>query len=488
MVIAPSLELSDAENDLSSLEAVFLNTPDPSSYRVAPISKLPPELLAKIFVDCSTLPDPSTLPPKSIDVPLVLTLVSRTWRDLALQLSELWADISVTFDTEGLDVQRISHIAEQWLSRPTDAYPLSITAECTGKFIDTLEENPDLVSSFMAVVLSHAHHVKHLDLAFPSATLRPLFDLPSGTFLRLETLHLHPRLFVADLTAPDTGYCGWHWPGSSAALESAPALREVVFTPVFPMTLLELTDVTPDLMTDEAFMWTAPTVSLPWAQLSFISFIHTAFPPDVWCSILAECPKIVRCDLGVRPGPHSAELTVHLDRLERLYVFSWSGAGDVFLDCLVAPKLQILMLNGQIVLSTIQHFRARSNFELALFSVEFELAADEVEHLFREIRSISGLILPRSSTHFHQATWDRIARGDLLPHLERLVLYPQPAQMPLLVDFIAANWDRARDAGRDAMLVIFCNVRPAELPAVNEGLKPLEKYVEMGTQIEFMQM
>jgi hypothetical protein len=507
------IELLDAEIELGRLEAVSLNTPDPysqlssrreeleiiiSACRVAlaPHKKLPAELLAEIFLTCSAFPDPSILPPKSTGIPLVLTHVSRTWRELALQLSELWANISIIFDAEGLDVQRVAEMVDGWLSRASEDYPLNITAECTGPFANALHESPNLLSGFMAVVFSNAHRMRHLDLAFPSPTLRSLFEMPSGTFLRLETLHLRPRLRDVDFTPPETGYCGWHWPDSSVAFDSAPVLREVVFSPIFPRTAMELSELVGQNILDlssqnldgEAPIFFAPTVSLPWSQLRFFSFLHTACTPAVWCSILLECPNVVRCELGVKPGPRISETQpeIHLECLDRLYLFGWHGASDVFLESLVAPRLKILMINGQIVPSTIARFQTQSRFELDTFSVEFEIGADDAETLFQDMHDTKDLFLLVSTEHFYPRIWDRVCRGELLPQLRCLVLHPRPAQMPVLVDFIASSWERAQTERRNALRVILFNVLSEEFLVVNEGLKPLEKYAEAGNSVEFI--
>jgi hypothetical protein len=144
------------------------------------------------------------------------------------------------------------------------------------------------------------------------------------------------------------------------------------------------------------------------------------------------------------------------------------------------------MINGQIVPSTIARFRTQSRFELDTFSVEFEIGADDAETLFQDMHDTKDLFLLVSTEHFYPRIWDRVCRGELLPQLRCLVLHPRPAQMPVLVDFIASSWERAQTERRNALRVILFNVLSEEFLVVNEGLKPLEKYAEAGNSVEFI--
>ncbi|KAJ7439118.1 hypothetical protein FB451DRAFT_1151836, partial [Mycena latifolia] len=173
----------DLEREIFSLRAML-----------APYKKLPPELLTEIFLFCSA--PPVALPPKPDEPLLALTQVCSAWRELALQASELWATISVSLTEEETDLWRIAGIAEQWISRAGTAYPLSITVECSGLYAHVICENPELASALVLLIVSHAQRLRHLDLAFPTAALLPLFELPPGAFPCLETVSLRPLLLL----------------------------------------------------------------------------------------------------------------------------------------------------------------------------------------------------------------------------------------------------------------------------------------------------
>ncbi|KII85593.1 hypothetical protein PLICRDRAFT_116136, partial [Plicaturopsis crispa FD-325 SS-3] len=84
---------------------------------LSPCRRLPAELLSEIFTFCL----PPMVTPHSDTAPLLLTLVCRKWRAIALSTPRLWASICVglTDDTGPTKV-------EQWLGR-AGSLPLEIT-------------------------------------------------------------------------------------------------------------------------------------------------------------------------------------------------------------------------------------------------------------------------------------------------------------------------------------------------------------------------
>ncbi|KAJ7726429.1 hypothetical protein DFH07DRAFT_852755 [Mycena maculata] len=510
---ALGLRLLEAEAGLNHLKVVLSELPDPSgdlvsrcedlesdicslriSLTVAPHKKLPPELLAEIFLFCST--SPAVLPPKADDPLLALGQVCRAWRELALQVPELWATISVSF-TEGANVQRATDIAEQWISRAGTSCPLSITAECTGPYATVACENPDLVSGFVPLVVSHSHRLRHLDIALPFASLAPLFALPRGAFPCLETLALRPLLVLSDMVTPETGSAAWHWPSTSVAFQSVPLLGEVTYNPLPLYKLAELEALSEDVMDRvmttadvAAHPFFAPPVSLPWAQLGHISFPFTALTADEWCAVLRECPTLSHLEVAIRPlpsqvasEPHSAE-HIHLDRLHHLSVSAFSGGGDELLDRLVTPRLTLFVLMGtQFPPASLIAFHVRSGFVLETFIPVVQIPAEDVERLFQHLCDLKTLVILAISTeHFPAAFWERVGRAELLPHLEALLVRPTAEQAPLLVDMIDTRWG----AQAEGFAVGFCDVRPAHLEAVNDELRRLEKYAAGGRTVDVL--
>ncbi|KAJ6585676.1 hypothetical protein B0H19DRAFT_1059876 [Mycena capillaripes] len=488
-------DLPDLDDKLVCLERKI------SSLQIepSPHKKLPPELMAEIFL-FSSIPTVA-LPPKTDEPLLILTQICRTWRELALHVPELWASISVSFTEEHDNVERVTQISREWLSRAGNTYPLSITAECTGAYATTACENPELVAAFMSMVVSRVHHLQHFELAFPIAALLPLFELPRGAFLCLETMSLRPLLLLRDMAAPETGFTGWHWPSTAVAFESAPLVREVTFSPLPLFKLAELENITEDIMetalaTPETIInhpFFAPTFALPWSQLSVISFSFTALTADVWCSVLAQCPKIVHLEVAIMPSPSvecdfTVEQHIHLDSLTYLSVSAFSGGGEALIDRLFTPRLNLFVLMGsQIKISSITNFQARSAFVLKTFIPVIPIPAEDVEGLFQHLSDITTLsILAISTEHFPASFWECVGRADLLPQLDTLLVRPTAAQVPVLVDMIATRWEAAVAGYLPGLAVGFCDVRSIHLSAIKEELRRLEQYEEGRRSVEML--
>jgi hypothetical protein len=164
----------DPERDISSLPA--------------PYEKFPPEILGEIFVLCST--PTISLPPRVNEPLLILTQICKSWHEIVLEMAELWASILVLFGHNKTDDRRITAITEQWLGCTGTTCSLSITVDCTQAYATIISDKSELVSSFIALVVSHAHHLQDLDLAVPFQVFLLLFDLPCGAFSTLETMAL----------------------------------------------------------------------------------------------------------------------------------------------------------------------------------------------------------------------------------------------------------------------------------------------------------
>ncbi|KAJ6556428.1 hypothetical protein B0H19DRAFT_142273 [Mycena capillaripes] len=464
---------------------------------VAPHEKLPAELLAEIFVHCTTTI--VTLPPKKDQPLLVLTQICSMWRAVALHVPELWASIAVTFTEEQNNVQRITDISQQWLSRAGDTYPLSITGACTGVYVATTCENPDLVAPFVSMVISHAHHLRISALVFPFPALLPLFDLPRGAFPCLEAVALHPLMLQSDMISSESGHAPWHWPSTAVAFESAPLLREVTFTPNAQFKLAEL-EIGSENVVDQTLQeevgagdsFFAPSFSLPWSQLTIMSFQFTALTVGEWCGVLTQCPKLLRFEVAIKPSPSSGDerdsppqARIQLDCLVFLSISAFSGGGDELIERLVAPNLDLLTLMGsQFTVTAVTDFQTRSAFVLAKLIMAIAIPADDVERLLRHLSDLTWLaIIAVSTDHFPTPIWEGIGCGELLPQLQTLLIRPTAEQAPVLVDMVAERWEAGLAGKVPNFTVAFCDVRPAHESAVNEELRRLENYAEGGHSV-----
>ncbi|KAJ7858977.1 hypothetical protein B0H13DRAFT_2075539 [Mycena leptocephala] len=405
---------SDATTELRNIDAIFDNTPDPYGQLLhrrkalqgivsrGVLPSLPSDVLSAIFIFFT----PVTLPAKADDPLLVLPQVCRAWKDLVSQSPELWASISVSFDHQGLDVQGITRIADHWFARSGDVYPLRISAACIGEYAKIAHASPELLSSFINLILSHSHRLKQ-------------------RFGPYQTEHT------------------WHWPVDSKALQSAPMIREITYSPV-PLFTLE--EVVPYAL-DSAFphFSFAPGFSLPWARLKLISFPLTAFTPATWFSILTECPTLEGLHIAIKPRfeHHYSTGLIHLKHLTQLYISAFCGGAQDFLRHLMVPQLKVFaVLASQIPPSLFLAFQGRSNFVLEEFALtSVNLPANDVESFFQKFSGLKELRLMQITTqNFPVSFWDRIRRAELPPKLERLVIQPTVAQVPFLAAIIETKW------------------------------------------------
>ncbi|KAJ6449047.1 hypothetical protein C8R47DRAFT_1204840 [Mycena vitilis] len=487
-------ELTEAKTALENIAAVFQNTPDPYGQLLlqrqnlerivaldvtSPSAGLPPELLLEIF-HCFL---PVSLPPTSNEPHFVLPQVCRAWKDLVLQSPALWASIAVTLGKD-TDVSGITSTAAQWLSRAGTTCPLSIKVDCSSTYTNTAHDDPDFASAFMDLIVSQAHRLRDVDLSLPFEALLRLFHLPSGSFPCLETIALAPLWALNDLAPTDVAR--WHWPTDSLALHSAPLVREITYTPsldhFLAMDAVEalIFDAGEQAMNDPAnvgathHLTFAPRISLPWAQLKVINFPFTGFTPDVWCSILDECPGVMELSIAIKPDPNGQynRIAYRLQHLNALSISAFCGGAEAMLDRLTAPNLKVFICMGApVVLKKILSFQSRSEFELQGLVISFPTKADEIESFLEHFPALKCLLLmftpiDRISASF----WHRLRDRELFPSLEAFALQPTEALIPVLVDIIEAKW------GTPDLYVQFLGIQPAHLQAVRDELKRLDKY------------
>jgi hypothetical protein len=315
--------------------------------------------------------------------------------------------------------------------------------------------------------------------------------LPAGSFPCLETLALRPVLAHGDLTEVETGHAQWHWPADAHALEFAPSLREIYYEPDLLFTLEDL-EIDGTMLGDSGVEvirhpMFAPSVRLPWAALTVINFVFSAFTSGMWFSILAECAILEELWLCIKPSRDDKPPTrpIHLTHLKTLVITAFFGGAEELLHHLVAPKLKDISFTGaRIAPAAFLAFQSRSQFELEYMLFCSRITADDSEIFFETVPSVKGVVFMLISTeHFSASFWERLRRSEILPNLTTFVLRPTPSQMPYLVDIIEARWEKPAAEFSTVLL----NVRPAHWAAVYEELKRLDKYdcADVKRRVEF---
>ncbi|KAJ6471744.1 hypothetical protein C8R47DRAFT_742515 [Mycena vitilis] len=170
---------------LSELEAQRRTLEFKLAQIVYPVRLLPPEIIARIFVDC--LPDHGRVRPSPMAPPLLLAQICRDWREIALGTCGPWRSLDVTFIQRGRDRTDASNdcalpIMKTWLAR-AKGHSLSITIRSTHNQIST---------PIIALICSVAAQVHTLELTLSKNDF-DTFEKHNAAFPCLQRLALGSR-------------------------------------------------------------------------------------------------------------------------------------------------------------------------------------------------------------------------------------------------------------------------------------------------------
>jgi len=206
---------------------------------VAPIRRIPQEILSEIFYHC--VMDHSSCIESDVE-PLLLTFVCRRWRRLAIFSPRLWSAIYLPYDRPSVKMLEI------WLSR-SGLSPLTLDVESEN-------ENNNVIHT----LVPYSRRWHDVSLSLDPAQYKVLAAV-AGNLPMLERLNLD---------ASDD----FHEP--LAIFETAPRLRSVGF----------LRFIKPS------------GCQLPWLQLRNCQVFYS--PRTEWYHLLRQCPYLTHCDFGIR--------------------------------------------------------------------------------------------------------------------------------------------------------------------------------------------
>ncbi|KAF7349125.1 F-box domain-containing protein [Mycena venus] len=389
---------------------------------IAPIRKVPPELVTEIFLDvaCSST--------SQFQSALQLSQVSVRWRELALRIPRLWVELPIKVANNSADYIAITKMLLQ------RSLPLSIPisfARLSGKRQNAPEPTDQPISKAMVdTLLSVANRGRTLRVVDYDVFLQ-LSRLPLDTFQRLETVELsfHGPRAVAE-----------RHPIAQAFLH-APRLREVTLwvrnTQLFPM---------------------------PWVQLTYLCLTDPS--PQTCLDILVECANISNVVIDTLPWerwevvPHQtprvlpklASLNLQFDTRSVLFE-------DVviapFLSCICAPALKTLELQS------FGHFLAWLPFTAAALhqflprcpNIEyfhlnyFDISPQELRSLLVDVPSLLHLTINDCQNAIDDILLEALTYSEpdtahLVPKLEKLTLFLQENWFPekKLFKLIRSRW------------------------------------------------
>lgn len=318
-------DVSQLESEISRIEGVLdelrRKRDDLKSYIdlhgsfLAPIAKLPTEILAEIFMQCTDnwmfgpLVGAGIIfgtPPHHLDkIPLLVSSVCKKWRHVALATPNLWASFALLI--QPLYFENDVRLMELWLARAAQC-PLSISLE-----------------------YSRHHHVAQF-----LSDVKPLMEVFLSCCDRWENIRIHlPPSFIRLLSPARSRTLKLQWlfvasPSNSGdqkmqIFEVAPQLRHLKVHRSFDCSKL----------------------TIPWSQLQTCD-LGMNRPAQEYLRILTLTPNLQSCNMEniVEPAsPHAIDIQVQLPKLHTFKVSMLPGSnpGQLF-KALQLPGLQYLSI------------------------------------------------------------------------------------------------------------------------------------------------
>ncbi|KAJ7473972.1 hypothetical protein FB451DRAFT_283145 [Mycena latifolia] len=313
-----------------------------------PLLALPPELVAEIFVHF--LPSyPERPPPSGLVSPLLLCLVCRQWRDIALSTPTLWRAIQIDLNESGSQemMDWKLQILSTWLSRSGDC-PLSVSLRYHIEYRPPAPPPPS--PQFLRTLVAHCKRWEHIELVMPFEQLH----LIEGEMPLLRHLTFGP----SDLP-PDTDDEGHT---VLTLFDRAPQLTSVVLTDCFVTSSLRL----------------------PWTQITHLD--GRCLYEHECTEILRDADHLVHCTLNVCEASepsfliHTVPSHAHLRHLVLLV----TGPSDVhhvaILDSVTLPALRTLWISeaglGKQLVRALEAFISRSRCTLENLHIDKSLFSE----------------------------------------------------------------------------------------------------------------
>ncbi|KAJ6487126.1 hypothetical protein C8R47DRAFT_1127792 [Mycena vitilis] len=259
-----------------------------------PILSLPPELTARIFVQC--LPAHGRVQPSPTAPPLLLAQICRDWREIALGTSEIWSSVDVAFTRQDTTEAKEGAVftIETWLSR-AKGQPLSLTVRSQGHAI------PSPIISLICVAAPQIHT---LEVELSSYEF-DILKQKQVAFPGLQRLALVSKSRVAHES----------WAPSISIMQHASSLTNLTI------------DTTP--------------ISLLSPSLTALEIRHR-IPFSSLLDLFRQCPKLLDLTVYVEhPGRLEDQPPITLPHLHSLAI-----QGLTHLEFLTLPALRRLILDG----------------------------------------------------------------------------------------------------------------------------------------------
>lgn len=302
---------------------------------LAPIKRLPPEIMSEIFERCLDLDVKGSrvlfsATARNKEAPLLLGRVCRTWRAIAHATPRLWRDIFVSIcDGRYSDQLRkdVLPVLQTWLAH-SGSLPLHLVVLCKAERL-----LPGLVDVFETIA-AHAARWKNVHIRLQNSPI--VHSLVCRAFTQCTSLS------TLDIT--DGGQSRLFF-----GIRQPDEVDEDVEPVHFDLSLAPLSRISLSLAG-----LTIRDVHAPWATLTQLFFMQDARSSTTsitdYVAILQQCTSLRECSIAVGSGIRDASLEPFmLPSLERLELqvlreaSQTTQTGD-FLSALNAPRLYALYI------------------------------------------------------------------------------------------------------------------------------------------------
>ncbi|KAF4614190.1 hypothetical protein D9613_007582 [Agrocybe pediades] len=275
---------------------------------LAPIRRIPLELLDNIFIHC--LPRERFMKPDITEAPISIMGVCRVWRDISINVPELWTSLDLTEKERNLprrtDPNQCNRTAllDLYFKRAGSRLPLSLC----------IDDGPDTVPfNITTTYRKLSHRWQHLKVYQPKCDY---FSFPPGDYSNLETFELVTPTGMHHTSTTDM----------AKALCLAPRLQQFIWT-------------------NQVLHPLHCKLDLKWGRLTRIS-LNTSINVDQCLTIMSQAKRVTHLafkHISISSATLS-NLNIVLPRLKSFVLHTEYNAAFI-LNEITAPKLQELVLN-----------------------------------------------------------------------------------------------------------------------------------------------
>ena len=413
---------------------------------VAPIRRLPPEVLSEIFLRYKDENHNISLP-RLNKAPLLLGGVCGRWRTIALSTPRLWNSFALTIRPKYLKSDAM--LAKTWLARAA-ACPLTIRLGSRGDY-----QNP--MRLLIKVFLLHCEQWYDIHIAVPLPVLESLTPPAKNRLPRLQKLSLDVELYEP-----------------LRIFECAPRLRWLKLA----------SDLDPAM------------VKVPWNQIEYFDMGRRQI--DQCLNLLRATSNLETCVIDlVSFEPSQSHSPVELLCLHSMTI---SGNPTHFFDILLLPKLREISITQSFWTATSQLISVLSRCSLAKLSLNLRNLSDN--DMIRVLQACPSLVqldlyYQRMSTPFlaqfaYRRAPENSTTQQLVPmlHTLNITYYGTEFNIPDFADAIQSRILSNSEVIASDEIAGLQTVKICYKGAYFPNLAPLERLRQLkgtGLEISFLQ-